>query len=885
MKIVKDRKVIIISIVIAIILIGVGLVFSREGERGEAGKLNESEQQSEPRLGGFAGAADIAAAGVAESLLPKEIPANYVDSADSPIPLLWTDNNQGENLIIQSDRRYYDGSTFSWVYFAITNLSGEGQGIKVKFEFKGGKGELANVEKMNPKSNPEPRRVQGCPEPYVVQGKIQNNSFSDVLTENETNFYKAKIEYPKGAKGEFIIRAKGEKGAWGELDPYYSSNLVGYWSFDGSTINGTTVQDLSGNGNDGTIHGATPTIGKVGQALSFDGVDDYVDCGNDESLNITDEITIEAWVKGIYSGDSKGLICKGQSGNAVDVNYYVFFNGGQARFYIGDGTIYNGIYSYPLTDNQWYYLVFTLDATHLNLYIDGEFYTRTTRMIDPKTNDKKLTIGDLNTVHGFPFHGLIDEVRIYNRALSADEIEELYHIGAKRLKVNTSLTNKLTDGLVGYWSFDGSTINGTTVQDLSGNGNDGTIHGATPTIGKVGQALSFDGVDDYVDCGNDESLNITDEITVSAWVKPVSTNSNWPTVVAKWSGNSYYELYTLGIQNYKLQAEVTTNNGNFYRETTNDVITLNEWQFLVMTYDSSISKFKLYRNGNLVQQWTDVSGTMSTSNKPAIIGSVLRNDNLYYHFNGLIDEVRIYNRALSAEEIEELYHIGARRLKLNTSLTNKLTDGLVGYWSFDGPTINGNTVQDLSGNGNNGTIHGATPTIGKVGQALSFDGVDDYVDCGNDESLNITDKLTIEMWLHPGAWGTRDFINRGIYEEYGYYFFVTSSGIVGGRLNAPDQVAAASSTKTLPINAWTHLVIVLDNIDRKVRYYFDGSFDVERDIPFSWTSEPTAKLFIGSRRGTGYYFNGLIDEVRIYNRALSTDEIEELYKAGSRRFR
>jgi hypothetical protein len=69
--------------------------------------------------------------------------------------------------------------------------------------------------------------------------------------------------------------------------------------------------------------------------------------------------------------------------------------------------------------------------------------------------------------------------------------------------------------------------------------------------GKVGEALEFDGVDDYVNCGNDSSLDFTSEITLEAWAKPVITNANWPTVMAKWSGNSWFELYAMGIQDNK----------------------------------------------------------------------------------------------------------------------------------------------------------------------------------------------------------------------------------------------------------------------------------------------------------------------------------------------
>jgi len=211
--------------------------------------------------------------------------------------------------------------------------------------------------------------------------------------------------------------------------------------------------------------------------------------------------------------------------------------------------------------------------------------------------------------------------------------------------------------LEGYWALDEES--GTNAPDLSMNEYDGTVNGASweESLG-INGCLDFDGTSDYVEVPDHDSLDITDEITIMAWIKPASTNSNWPTVLAKWSGSSYNELYWLGIQNNKIGAEVTTYNGNFYRETTTDVVTLDEWQHLAMSYDSSTSIFRIYRNGNLIQEWTDVSGTISTSNEDLTIGVVKRSLNQHY-FNGLIDEVKIYSCALSADDILEEYDEGS----------------------------------------------------------------------------------------------------------------------------------------------------------------------------------------------------------------------------------
>jgi hypothetical protein len=109
--------------------------------------------------------------------------------------------------------------------------------------------------------------------------------------------------------------------------------------------------------------------------------------------------------------------------------------------------------------------------------------------------------------------------------------------------------------LVGSWHLDEGS--GTIAYDSSGNGNDGAIYGATWTTGKNGSALEFDGVDDYVNCGNDPSLNIADEITVIAWIYPTGKgDSNYPRIVDKSSSTSGtapgYKIYPRAAEDYKL---------------------------------------------------------------------------------------------------------------------------------------------------------------------------------------------------------------------------------------------------------------------------------------------------------------------------------------------
>jgi len=212
---------------------------------------------------------------------------------------------------------------------------------------------------------------------------------------------------------------------------YFGLNqgLVGYWSFDAQDMAGVTAYDRSGNNNTGTLtNGPTRQIGKIGQALNFDGVNDYVNAGNGASLNITDAITLSAWVKIIGAQPTYARII------AKSWVYYLQIDtNNTAVLGFQDGQPWIGVLgSRVLSDNTWYHIVGTYDknggATNGRIYINGVLDNTLTSTQPIQTVGSSVLIGAHSG--GLPgFHGLIDEVRVYNRALSAGEIQQLYNAG------------------------------------------------------------------------------------------------------------------------------------------------------------------------------------------------------------------------------------------------------------------------------------------------------------------------------------------------------------------------------------------------------------------------------------------------------------------------
>src|SRR5262249_15842162 len=197
---------------------------------------------------------------------------------------------------------------------------------------------------------------------------------------------------------------------------------------------------------------------------------------------------------------------------------------------------------------------------------------------------------------------------------------------------------------------------GTVVSDVSGNGNNGTISGATwTTSGRYGNALSFSGTNALVTINNSASLQLTSAMTLEAWVYPTTVNSAWRDVIYKGNDNYYLEG-TSSNSHHPLPVAIV---GGVYTEAVGpNSLTANTWAHLAETYDGAT--MRLYVNGVQVASRAQ-TGAIATSTNPLQIGG----DSLYgQYFAGRIDEVRIYNRALSATEIQN---------DMNTALTPPAT--------------------------------------------------------------------------------------------------------------------------------------------------------------------------------------------------------------------
>jgi len=425
-----------------------------------------------------------------------------------------------------------------------------------------------------------------------------------------------------------------------------------------------------------------------------------------------------------------------------------------------------------------------------------------------------------------------------------------------------SVTGSVYADLVGHWTLDEGA--GTTVSDVSGNGNDGTIvNNPTWVTGVSGGALEFHGLGaaggggDYIDCGNGASLDITGPTSMALWIRPgaddpEANGTETAPLCKAMSGMSpswsYQVRYGWGSPQPYMAFTFNTSPRAWVYVGQN--LTQGEWSHIACSHDGTT--LKCYLDG--VETDSTPMGPITSSPAPVLIGS----DGWGSDWIGAIDEVAIYDRALSTGEV--LYLAGFR------APVDPGTDGLAAYYAFQ------NDANDSSGNGLDGTLVGDPAFVeGQVGMALELDG-DDYVDCGNPPELVITDAISIACWVNPEQLaGEQGFAGL----DAGYSFKAHGEGV---RFTTPGILDHTSANLTLEAGVWQHVAATFQpGQDEGLVFYLNG-IETER-MTSSAINVGSGPFRIGNNQWNEF-LTGLIDEVMIYNRALSEPEVR--YLAGER---
>lgn len=422
-----------------------------------------------------------------------------------------------------------------------------------------------------------------------------------------------------------------------------------------------------------------------------------------------------------------------------------------------------------------------------------------------------------------------------------------------------------TPGLVGYWPLNEGS--GSTVLDASGNGNAGQVSGATWTTGRLGRGLSFSGSSSTVNLGKPVVVT-SRSFTVAAWVL-LTDLSSWHTAVSQDGGNVsgfYLQLTSSGQFAFSLVNSDSTGAATV-RATSTFNPAANTWYHLVGVYNQAANQISLYVNG--AAQSTQTVPAAWNATGQTVIGRARWGGSVDY-WPGSIDEVRLYNYALSAAAVTALYQ-GAQ---------DDLSSGLVGYWPLD--DAHGTTAADMSGGGHNGTLsNGPAWTTGKLGAALAFNGSTTAVDI-NQSILTTSSSFSVAAWVQLtdlSNWHTA--VSQDGSNISGFFLQFTSSGQFAFSLVNSDSASGATTRATSTFNpvanTWYHLVGVYDASALQSHLYVNGVLQSTVTVPAAWNA--TGETVIGRAKWNGGavdYWSGKIDDVRLYNRALSAADAANL---------
>jgi hypothetical protein len=643
----------------------------------------------------------------------------------------------------------------------------------------------------------------------------------------------------------------------------FDDSLVGLWHLNGDAL------DSSGNANDGTVSGASSTSGLFNtNAYDFDGVDNYINLGNSSSLN-TEKFTASFWILPQDFSTRNNLLSKEDSANwtsAVGVD-----GENKVTFWINDGSWIRLNSSSNINLNEWVHVTLTYDNLIKKIYINGELDIT---QVAPNINlnsSTNLIIGATSNTFNYNFDGKIEEVGLWNRALSEKEIKDLYNYQAGDFKeANLVARYNFNDNLNDEINLNNATNNGATFSD-----------GLFQT-----SSLDFDGVDDYVVIADNSDIDLENAWTISTWVRREGScdSGNFSKIVSKWE-NYFFSTYCGSGKDNVLYGCVGTGSGHTCNSNDRDVtLPINEWHHLVFTYGEETGNAELYMDGILVHQ---VIAAATASSNNDLFFARPHSTSLDQQFNGKIEDVMVWDKEFSQSEVRELYLEQAG---------DYLDESLVARYE-----LNGN-INDSVGS-NNGIINGAISAEGLWGtDAYYFDGVDDYILIGDvldSTFVGSSAKFTISSWINlNNLEGNENIIGKSadstFSENQRQFFLRHMDGKIDfgwyGSLDT-SSYRVYRTDNNISSNNWEYILVTFDaskNLGNEVEIYING---IRQNISVAFSAgtpssiqNGTAPLAIGAivNSAENDYkntFDGIIEEVTIWDKALTNFEVENLYES------
>jgi hypothetical protein len=642
-----------------------------------------------------------------------------------------------------------------------------------------------------------------------------------------------------------------------DYDTVPRDGLVAEYLLDGN------CDDTSGNGlhgDDNGLYGAVDRFGRSDGAMEFDGYS-WMTVPDDDAFDFgTGAFSVAVWVKGDtdLGTDNDDYFVGRYENDSVPGWALKERDGGSALLTTDSDSNWEQTFVSTLVDDgSWHFVVATRDWDgEKSIYIDGELVEQYAADCKDVSNDLDLLVGR-NPMGDVNMTGYLDDLRIYDRLLSGSEVLALYgSAGSAAIP---------RDGLVAEWLLDGDCY------DTSGNGLDGDDNGLYPAadrFGNQGGAMEFDGYS-WMTVPDDDSFDFGyDAFTVAFWIKaPLDVGTDQDDYIV----SKYVDDATSGwtVKERDGGIALLSNGGDYDWEQTfvSTLIDDDEWHSVVVVREDDGTK-SIYIDGEQVESYAADSQYLD-NDSDLFIGHNPKDD---VNITGVLDEVRIWNRALDSAEIAAVSGGGGA--------VAYEEGGLVAEYLLDG------NADDNSGNGLDGVNKGAKAAqnrFGQNGKAMDFNG-NAYIYVPDDDRLDFgTGPFSVAFWVR----GRTDLgTDSDDYLVSKYVSDSTPGWSVKERDGGPALLTTDAegdweqtfSETLVDNNKWNFVVAtrardgtksIWINGEEILNYYADPK-DVSND----------EDLFIARDGMDEYNATCRLDDIRIYDKCLSEDEIYELYNEG-----
>jgi hypothetical protein len=727
--------------------------------------------------------------------------------------------------------------------------------------------------------------------PYTIQGNFSSQPvsvsyFGTPLLNGVLTSGAVSVSWPSGLFAD--MHAPGVSVVF--------NRYLGLWHFDGNW------QDSSGNNLHGTAYGGAEIVpdGKSNSAASFDGSGAYSDFGSSAVLRPAHAVSIEAWIR-INPDSSGSMYIAGNADQTTMTGYgIVIQNSGLLEFRIGNGTWRSVTSSTALTLGLWHHIAGTFDGGKLRLYINGVLDNETAAEA-VITYSAPFRAGYAAGTSGEGYYaGLIDELAVYNRPLSDDEIASRYRDGKIDITppepptVNpvASPTASTVITLSGTKEADSAIwVNNTRIVALNSSAswqgsyslsygintlNIKAVDAADNQSNPVTVTVILDNqppvIETSIPANNSDTAKIIENVSITLLddFSPVDLSASMAGAIVK---NAAGEVVQ-GVWSMSPSGILFTSSAPFPQDTYTVTISpadvlgnTGTAQIVFRNYDATPPVTTISLSGTLgADGWysTPVLVTLSADDGPEGSGA----DKTEYSLDGtnwsdygspvLIDADGIctlsYRSTDAAGNIETAQ---STQIRINTT-------GLMGWWRMDNDWMD-SSVYGRNGTAHNGADFSSNTRIGS--HSGSFDGVNDYMIAPvNGSALQ---SLSVEMWVMRKADDSKGIFQwaNTLSAANPFIYFHDLNGTLRIYLNGDYGLST-----NIEMNNWHHLALTNDGSVWKL--YKDGAL-IDSYTGGKTYQQNAASIYLGN--GYHGYWNGLIDEVTIYNRTLSEEEILENY--------